>query len=404
MVGIISSLPVTTTGSILLGTGGGAATSILGASEDGSSALFGNLTSTQSSLFEQIKTNASKRLAEAQAAVSAQAADRNNAINAQNERWISVKAQINNAMIAVESAKESIATAGNTLLLMRGNVAGTAETGENKQLFIDQFNAQVTAINNEVDSGGKAFNLVGNINRQTGDFNTIEYRNNINLNSTTLTGTYIGADFRIEADDGTVWIPDLGSDFIQAHSGVDNAEQEYTTTDGQTLSKGTSTRNGLTLVNYNAETQQITVEISIVPTDPPLVVTGTLKQNGLGVMQSWFYNDFATNADRTRAFNDINKAEVNLTLAGGAVERSASQVSIDRRRADNALNTLSSETVEVRNDQQNQQQEIQLKAAQQYLAMQANLQNLQSQQANYLAAFAGFVGDDFTQSLLDINT
>ena len=404
MVGLIGNIPVTTTGSVLLGTGGSAASSILGASEDGANALFGNLTSTQNSLFQQIKTNASKRLAEAQAAVNAQATDRNNAINAQNERWITVKAQINNAQIAVSNGQDSINSVSNTLLLMRGSVAGAADPKENKQLYLDQFNGQVTSINNEAESAGPAFNLVGNINRQDGTFNTVEYRNNLNLDSTTLTGTYIGSDFRIEANDGTTWIPDLGSDLIQAYSNVDSSAQKYTTNDHQTINKATSTRNGLKLLSYNEQTKQISVSISIVPTDPPLVVTGTLKKNGIGVMQSWFYNDFATAADQKRAFADINAAEVNLTSASSDLQRSATQTAIDQRHADAALNELSRQTVDARNDQDQQKQAIQLKAAQQYLAMQANLQNLQSQQSNYLQAFASFVGDDFTQSLLDINS
>ena len=35
-------------------------------------------------------------------------------------------------------------------------------------------------------------------------------------------------------------------------------------------------------------------------------VTGKLEQNGIGVMGSWFYNNFATQADRTRAFAAID--------------------------------------------------------------------------------------------------
>ncbi|MBY0509771.1 MAG: hypothetical protein K2P94_06425 [Rhodospirillaceae bacterium] len=404
MVGIISSIPITVTGSALLGTGGSAAASILGASEDGAGALFGNIGSTQNSLLQQIKTNASQRLADAQAAVNEQAADRNNTINAQNERWISVKAQINNAKIAVENGQESVAAVANTLLLMRGSIAGTGDPAQNKQLFIDQFNAQVTLINNEADSGGPAFNLVGNINRQDGTYNTLEYRNSITLDSTTLTGTYIGSDYRIEANDGTVWIPDLGSDFLQAYGNNGTTEQEYTTGAGQTITKGTSTRNGLKLLSYNPQTKAISMEVSVVPDDPPIIVNGTLKKNGIGVMQSWFYNEFATNADRQRAFADINAAEINLSSASGDLQRSATQTAIDDRHANAALSALSQQTIDVRNDQQKQNQDIQLKAAQQYLAMQANLQNMQSQQANYLAAFASFVGDDFTQSLLDINT
>jgi hypothetical protein len=405
MVGVLGSIPITVTGAAVLGTGGSAAASILGAADaDGASTLFGNISSTNSSLFNQIKNNASQRLADAMAAVNAQAAEKNAAINIENERWISVKAQINNAQIAVSNGQDSAKKVAEMLLLMRGSIAGAGTPGENVQLFREQFDAQVNTINNEADSGGPAFSLVGHIDRKDGTYNTVEYRRDVNLNSTTLTGTYIGSDFRIEANDGTVWVPELGSDLIQSYTGTSTDPDKYTTNDGQEVSKATSTRNGLELISYNADTNQITVQITIVPTDPPLTVTGTLKKNGIGVMQSWFYNGFATEADRTRAFSDINAAEVNLSSADADLQRSATQTAIDQRRADAALNELSTQTQKANNTQAAQNEEIQVKAAQQYLAMQANLQNLQSQQANYLQAFAGFVGDAFTQSLLDINT
>ncbi len=402
MVGVLGSLPVTVTGSALLGTGGNNA-SILD-DNAGASSLFGDIASTNSSLFNQIKNNASQRLATALNQVNQQASERNAAINVQNERWITVKAQINNAQIAVSNGQDSADKVANTLLLMRGSVAGTGIQGENTKLYVEQFDAQVTAINNEADSSGPAFNLVGSINRQDGTYNSVEYRSDVNLNSTRLTGTYIGSDYRIEANDGTVWIPDLGSDLIQSFKNGGTEAEKYTTNDGQEVAKATSTRNGLKLLSYNQQTGKVTVQISIVPDDPPLVVTGTLKKNGIGVMQSWYYNGFATDADRKRAFTDINAAEVNLVSARGDLERSATQTAIDQRHADAALNALSAQTQKANSDQSKQTEDIRLKAAQQYLAMQANLQNLQSVQSNYLQAFSSFVGDAFTQSLLDINT
>jgi hypothetical protein len=404
MVGVLSSIPITVSGSALFGTSGSAGASILGAfNADSTSALFGDINSTTSSLMSQIKNNASQRLAEQTALINQQAADRNAAINVQNERWITVKAQVNNAEIAVSNGQDGIKKVADLLLLMRGSIAAAGTPGENAQLGRDAFDAQVTAINNEADSSGKAFNLVGAINRADYSRNQIEYRKDVNLNSTTLTGTYIGHDFRIEANDGTIWVPELGSDLIQAFPTVGGEPQKYVTNDNQTVNKATSTRNGLQLISYDPDTKQITVNVSIVPTDPPIVVTGTLKSSGIGVMQSWFYNDFATTADRARAFKDISAAEVNLTLAGAELQTAATLTAMDQRHVDAALNDLSAQTSKANAEQSKQNEDVQVKAAQQYLAMQANLQNLSMQQSNYLNAFSGFITDPFSQSLLDIN-
>lgn len=400
MVGLLSSLPITATGSALMGTAGSAGASVLGAfNSDDTSALLGNIGSTTSSLINQIKANANQRLVEQQKAIEDAAAQKRDGIEVQNERWIAVKAQVNNAQIAVENGKEGIATIAETLLLMRGSVAGTSE---DLAFYKDLFNSQVTKINNEADSGGAGFNLIGNINRLDGTPNTIEYRNDLGIGFTQLTGTYAGSDFRIEANDGTVWVPDLGSDLIEAYSSLGGTAQKYTTGDGVELRKATSTRNGMELVSFDSTTNAITVKISVVPDDPPITVTGTLKRNGSGIMQSWFYNDFATQADRDRAFKDITAAEINLTSASAELERSAVQTKMDQRKVDAALDELTKQSGAVQLEQMERMQDVQMKAAQQYQAMLTNLQNLSSQQQNYLNAFAGFIDSPFTQASLSL--
>ncbi len=400
MVGVLSSIPISTTGSALLGTSGSAGASILGAfNSDGATALLGNIGSTTNSLINQMKATANQRLVDEQNAIKDTIQQKRDAIDVQNERWITVKAQVNNAQIAVESGEEGIAKINETLLLMRGSVAGTQE---DMTFYKDLFNSQVTTINNEADSGGKGFNLIGNINRLDGTPNTIEYRNDLGMGFTRLTGTYAGSDFRIEANDGTVWVPDLGSDLIESYSSLGGTAQKYTTGEGIEIRKATSTRNGMELVSFDPQTNSITVNISVVPHEPPITVTGTLKRTGNGIMQSWFYNDFATQADRSRAFKDISAAEVNVTLASGELARSRAQTTMDQRKVDNALDELTKQSGAAQLEQMEKLQESQMKAAQQYQAMMTNLQNMSAQQQNYLNAFAGFLNSPFAQATLNL--
>lgn len=399
--GILSTLPVSTTGSALLNSS--SPLTVLGASSaDDATSLFGNISSTQSALFKQVQANASARIAEQLQAVDDVANSKLSALNLESDRWVSVKAQINNAAIYVSNGQDAANQVNQTLLDMRSSIANTAQQGEDPQYWKDQFNAQVNSINQQAESGSPASNLVGNLNPVDFSPNQIEYRNDLGVGSTTLTGTYIGTGFRITANDGTVWVPDMTSDLIQAYKGLQGTAETYTTVEGDKLNKATSTRNGMKLVSYDPKTKNITVNITVVPTEPPIVVTGKLETTGIGIMQSWFYNDFATKADRDRAFTDINKAEVGVVSAQGDLARSAAQVGIDNRRATNALNSLGSATAEATTDKQAREQQVQIQAAQQYLAMQANLQNLQSVQSNYLQAFSGFIDDPFAQASLDL--
>ncbi|MHB1206117.1 MAG: hypothetical protein ACYCZX_11140 [Rhodospirillaceae bacterium] len=399
--GILSTLPVTTTGSALLNTGG--ALTVLGASSaDDASSLFGNISSTQSALFKQVQANASARIAEQLQAVDDVANSKLSALNLESDRWVSVKAQINNAAIYVSNGQDAANQVNQTLLDMRSSIANTAQQGEDPKYWKDQFNSQVTSINQLAESGTPASNLVGNLNPVDFSPNQIEYRNDLGVGTTTLTGTYIGTGFRITANDGTVWVPDMTTDLIQAYKGLQGAPETYTTVEGDKLNKATSTRNGMKLVSYDPKTKNITVDITVVPTEPPITVTGKLETSGIGIMQSWFYNDFATKADRDRAFTDISKAEVGIVSAQGDLARSEAQVGTDNRRATNALNQLGSATADATTDKQAKEQQVQIQAAQQYLAMQANLQNLQSVQSNYLQAFSGFIDDPFAQASLDL--
>jgi hypothetical protein len=399
MVGLLSSIPISVTGSALFGTSGSAGASVLGAfNSDGTSALLGDISGTTTSLINQMKATANQRLVDQQTAIQEMATQKRNAINVQNERWISVKAQVNNAQIAVDNGREGIEKINQTLLLMRGSVAGSEE---DLDFYKALFDSQVTSINNEADSGGKAFNLIGGINRLDFTPNEIEYRTDLGVGFTQLTGTYAGSDFRIEANDGTVWIPDLGSDLIEAYSSLGGTAQTYTT-GGLEIRKATSTRNGLELVSFNSQTNAITVEVTVVPHEPPITVTGTLRRHGNGIMQSWFYNNFATAADRTRAFQDITNAEVKVTLASGELARSGAQTTIDQRKVDRALDDLTKQSGAVQLEQMEQLEDVRIKAAQQYQAMLTNLQNLSQQQQNYLNAFAGFIDSPFAAATLNL--
>ena len=401
MVGILSTLPITATGSALQANAGSVGASVLQASRgNGATALLGDIGSTTKSLITQIKANANQRLVDKQQEIAEVTRLRREAIDVQNERWISVKAQINNAQVAVDSGRESVKSVANSLLLLRGSVAGTTQ---DPKFYRGQFNDFINKINNESESSSKLFNLVGNISPIDYSPNQIEYRKNTGTGVTTLTGTHVGTHFRIMGTDGKIWEGEPGTDTLQAYADLGGPKLKYTTTGGETLNMATSTRNGLKLIKYNQETRAIAVEITVVPNEAPIKVAGTLERSGIGIMQSWFYNDLATEDDRTTAFADINRAEVNLTLASSEVEKSAAIVSIDQRNANKALDDLTAQSSKVRTDEFDKLEEARITAAQQFLAMQASLDSISREQKNYLNAFSGFLRDPFSQAMLDIN-
>lgn len=359
--------------------------------------LFGTLPNQTNILLDNIRANTAERFQTERKAIADSAKARTDAIDAESDRVINVKAQVNNAKIAVENGQESIDKIRNTFLELRTPVALSGQQGEDRKLKVEEFDAKVNSINNEADAGGPAFNLVGNINRLDFTPNKIEYRSDLGAASTTLVGTYAGSDYRIRANDGSYWIPELGTDTITHRSDLQGIVQKTTLSDGTEIDQTASTRNALKLVSYNETTHDITVEVTFDPGLPPQTVTGKLERHGNGIMSSWFYGGLTTDADRKRAFADIEKADTALTSSAAELAKASILVKRDDHKVDRALDALTKDKSVALNDQLTRTQELQIKAQQQIQAMITNLDNLSSQQQNYITAFAGFVKSPFLQ-------
>jgi hypothetical protein len=349
-------------------------------------------------MIQRIQNQTAARFAEKKATIDDTFKQRQATVEAESNRWITVKADIFNAKAAVDSSKDAIKAISNLLLEMRTPVSLAGTAGEDLKAQVEIFNNKLLSINGEADRMSRSFNLIGSINRVDYTPNKVEYRNDLGVGKSTLQGGYAGSDYRIEASDGTVWIPDLGTNSLTQYSALQGEKQKVTISGGGsspdvTIDKTASYTNGLSVTSYNAQTGAITMSITIVPESGPITVNGTLKKNGIGLMPAWFYDGLGTAAGRQRAFTDINEAESQLTLASAKVQMAAGQVGIDTRRADNALDALNKQNTKALVDQLEESQKLQTEYVQQVQAMQNNLDQLSRQQQNYLQAFSSQIAD-----------
>ncbi|TAL01989.1 MAG: hypothetical protein EPO08_08360, partial [Rhodospirillaceae bacterium] len=367
--------------------------SVLGAYTNDSS-LFAAPQTQQSQLLTQIANTAKKRFGDAQTQISATYKQASDNITAVVNQWISVKASINNAMAGVTQGQTSITNANNTLLDMRGIVSNAAQAPVSNA---KAFDSDLASINQQADRLGPALNLVGSINPVDWTPNQVQYRNNLGTGVTTLNGGYIGSTYRIMASDGTVWVPDTQANTLTHYSELQGVPQKVTVTDGTNtaqIPETASYQNGIQLVSYDPNTQAIKLQITINPADPPTTVTGTLQQTGIGLMPAWFYGGLTTTAGRQQAFQAINEAQARLSLGGTAVQVAANVTATDQKNADNALNALNAKSADAQGTQLKALQDLQTKYTQQVQAMQNNLNQLSSQQQNYIDAFASQISDD----------
>jgi len=367
--------------------------SVLGAYTYDSS-FFGSLPTEQSQLLTQIASHAKQQFTDLQSAIQSTYQQKADTITAVTNQWITVKASVNNAQASVTQAGKSIDAVNSALLDMRGLISNSAQDAKyNAQ----QFDSSLAAINQQADRLGRSLNLVGSINRNDFTPNQVQYRNNLGTGVSTLNGGYIGSDYRIMASDGTVWIPDLNANTLTHYSELQGVPQTVTVTDGTNtvqLPEAASYQNGVKLVSYNATTKAITLQITINPSDPPKTVTGTLQQTGNNLMPSWFYDNLTTDAGRQRAFKAVSEATSRVTLAAGTVQVAANTVATDSKNVDNAMNALNAQNSSAQLTELQQLQDLQTKYTQQVQAMQNNLNQLSSQQQNYIDAFASQISDD----------
>lgn len=370
--------------------------SVLGA-YSGNTSLFPELASQQSQIAERIRTQTALRFAEKKTVIDDQLKQRQEFINAESDRWVSVKAGIFNAQAAADTGRDAINAIQTLLLAIRTPVSLAGEAGEDQELRATEFDTKLMAINGEADRMGPAFNLVGSINRVDYTPNKIEYRSDLGTGTTVLHGGYAGSDYRIEASDGTVWVPELGTNTLTNYSALQGVKKTVSiSANGQTVTidKTASYMNGITLGSYDKSTGAITLNVTVNPEDPPMVVTGTLQKSGIGLMPAWFYDGLTTADGRKRAFADINEAEAQLSLASAAVTSAKSRVAGDARRADNAISELNRQNSDAMVSQLEATQTLQIEYQKQVQAMVNNLDNLSRQQQNYVDAFASTIASN----------
>ena len=366
----------------------------------------GNINTNQL-LYDNIRALTAERFQARLDDVERRSQENRDSLQSQDERLINVKASINNANIAVESGFESIEKARSNLLELREVIAAAADAGADVDFEATNFDTLVSAINNDADSLGPGFNLVGGLNPVDFSRAEIEYRAGLNLEVTTLQGTYIGNDFRITindggAFDGNVLVPDLGSDTIELRTELQGTVQDYTTDGGDVIDFRSTLRQGFDVTSYDPTTGAISIDITVVGGETPVSVSGQLDSTGTGLFGSFLYDYLGSAAGRDAAFEAIENAEIQLTLAEAELEIARGQVQADSNRIDQELEAVTERSTEFQLQELEERQQLQIEAQTQLDALNRNLDAALQQQTFYRQAFAGFINSSAFPAFVNI--
>lgn len=307
--------------------------------------------------------------------------------DAQTDRWIDVLGSVTNAKMAMESANETMDEVDTALLELRSKI-GDARDAVDPEPFNELYNEAIAEMNRDINLYGPSYNPIGRVDPITWEANDITYYDTLSKYEKSLTGTNISNDFRILSDDGTIWVTNSSSNTIEQYEDY-NIEEGHP---GFATEQESSISTGLKLVSYDEATGAIEMTANVEGTET--TITGTLERGGMGLMQSWFYNDFATAEDATRAMDDLNDAENQLTYGRSVVGGHLATTKMAERRINEEMDDLADDKKDLLYAQLKEQQEIQLSSQRQYQAMVLNLENIRSQQSNYASVFGSLLAKD----------
>lgn len=302
-------------------------------------------------------------------------------IDKETDRYITLSSNIKNAELAIDNGLEGIEKIESLILDMRAALGDLQSTGSD--YYREAYDEALRKINNQADMYSASFNPIGRVaDRETWEANDITYNPDFGPTEITLNGTYVGADFRIEDENGTTWIPDLGSQSLSEYVSYNTEKPE----DSSDTGRDTSLLTGITNVtDPDVDGKQtFTMIIDGVETD----ITGTLVTGGLGLTGTWNHNGLATNADISAALKDLDRADAILAGAKAQMTSNMTMVESSQARVDEKMDALTQKKKDALYDNLEAQMELQEELSSQALAMERNIALMSEQQKNYLSVFS----------------
>ncbi len=218
---------------------------------------------------------------------------------------------VTDARDTLVSLKQILSDARQQIVLAQDPSLDSTERAKHANNFdqlLGQLNLKVQS------SGGVADNLIGSSIRDIFTPGSITYKTKPDSPvDETVTGAYSGSDYYITDGSGNVFFPDLYGSQLQQFPIDDSVA-------GQTLSATDS-------VNYDSTTGAISITRA---GDSTPFISGTLTRKGLGVLNSYFYNDFQDSASRDQALSDLDTASAKLRFNIAVVEGQLTKVTTQR--------------------------------------------------------------------------
>ena len=213
--------------------------------------------------------------------------------NTEKARLIEYKSKVADELSAMTKAKGAIEWAAsklNTMTAKAQAILGSTDP-DARAAFASEFNEALKFINDKVEGasqkiGYQTINLVGDVDPSTFKADNLYIRTSDKGGRSMVEGAYMGSNYNIMDEDGYLW--------------TYSAKEQSFVQRENTLS-ATPTGNKIA---FNG-------------------LTGTVQRGGLGVLDSKFYGDFATDTDVQNAIDDMLSAMTYVKSTGSSIKADA---------------------------------------------------------------------------------
>ncbi len=287
-----------------------------------SSGLFAALPAVASASGLKAAAAANASVQRAAAAKQSRAQSLQGTVSIANQRAFNyqrLQPALDSAVSAVTNGRDTLVSLKQILSDMRKQIVlAQNDPGDATQRaqYANTFDQLLGQLNIKVQSsGGVADNLIGSSIRDVFSAGSITYKTKPDSPvDVTVTGVYSNSDYYItDSSTGDVYFPDLFGSQLQKFPIDDSVA-------GQTLS-ATDT------VNYDSTTGAVSITHQ---GDSTPFISGTLTRKGLGVLHSYFYNDFQDSASLDQALSDLDAASAKLRFNIAVIEGQLTQVTAQR--------------------------------------------------------------------------
>ncbi|MBE1236931.1 hypothetical protein IHV25_04625 [Phaeovibrio sulfidiphilus] len=297
------------------------------------------------------------------------------------------------AKTGLEEGLKGIDDIDKSLLDMRSAVTGIedavkAGNKDDIEYYKEKYDTALAKINEAANDYSSDNNLIGSP-QNWGDWspNSVSYRPTVNSpEDTTIKGAFLGSDFRIEMDDGSVWVPtyngtstNLGSageithydDYNQYNPQASGGKGDSVSFQDLTVKE----RNGdtVTLAYTNADGKEVTI-------------TGTLKQGGLGVAPSFLY-DVNNPDDLAKMRDDLSMATSKVFMTKTSLENDQASVAKAEKAYSDDVQGIAKEREKIASLKYVDQLELEDDYKRQYDVMAQHYAMMSQQQQAYVQMF-----------------